>query len=424
MLLKSSANPENRPSLHINGRTYRWPVKPVVVVCFDGCDLAYLDAASTAGRIPTIDRMRREGFGSTALAAMPTFTNPNNISIVCGAPPAIHGVSGNYYIDRETGREIMMVDATPMRAETILGRFSQDGARVAIVTAKDKLRKALAYNLQGIAFSAEKAPESTMGEHGIDNVPELMGRSTPDQYSAELSLYVLDAGIKLLAERTPELIYLSLSDYVQHKHAPGTPEADDFMEAVDKRIAALLANGAVVGIVADHGMNDMSTSTGEPNVIYLGDLLDAEYGEGSTRVICPIADPYVRHHGALGGFVRVHLKRQGLAPEQVAAFIRAWPGIEEVLVRADVCRRFELPEDKEGDVAVIGLRGVALGARAVDHDLTALAGERLRSHGGLAEQNVPFILSHPLRADHMERARTSALRNFDIFDFALNGVEV
>ena len=106
----------NASAVTVNGRQYRWPNRPTIVICFDGCDNQYLAAASEAGVIPSIETMRENGFATTALAAMPTFTNPNNVSIVCGVPPLVHGVSGNYYIDSATGREVMMLDATPMRA--------------------------------------------------------------------------------------------------------------------------------------------------------------------------------------------------------------------------------------------------------------------------------------------------------------------
>jgi len=416
-----SARQETTQPLEVNGRFYRWPKRSTVVVCFDGCDPSYLAAASAAGMIPVLDRMQREGFSAIALAAMPTFTNPNNISIVCGVPPAIHGVSGNFYIDRESGREVMMVDATPMRAPTLLSAFSQAGAKVAAVTAKDKLRRALGHDLKGVAFSAEKADATTEAENGIAGVTALVGRSAPDQYSADLSLFVLDAGVRLLETQRPDLMYLSLSDYVQHKHAPEAPEALAFMAAVDARLGQLIAAGAVVGIVADHSMTDMAKLDGSPNVLYLGDALDAAFGAGAVRVVCPITDPFVRHHGALGGFVRVHLVAPGRSAEGVAAFVRTLPGIALALTREEACARFDLPPDREGDVAVIANKGVALGARAADHDLSQLAGTRLRSHGGLAEQPVPFILSHPLRKD--ANAITQPLRNYDIFALALNAVE-
>jgi phosphonoacetate hydrolase len=413
----------NATEITVNGRSYAWPSHPTVVICFDGCDPAYIDAARQQSAIPTIERMMTHGFATTALAAMPTFTNPNNVSIVCGVAPRVHGVSGNFYLDRQTGEEIMMVDATPMRAPTLLAAFADAGAKVVAITAKDKLRKALGHQLKGIAFSAEKADACTSSENGIDNVTDLVGRGAPDSYSADLSLFVLDAGIRILETRHTDLMYLSLSDFVQHKYAPEQAEAIAFMGEVDQRIARLLELGAVVGFVADHGMNDMATTDGQPNVLYLGDVLDAHYGSGATRVICPITDPFVRHHGAMGGFVRVHLFTAELAPESVAAYIRALPGIALALPREQACERFELPEDREGDLVIVAEKGFAIGARAQDHDLTQLAGERLRSHGGIAEQQVPFVLSHPITSQHRATLEGQSLRNFDIFSVALNGVE-
>jgi len=407
-------------SLDVNGRHYSWPARTTVVICFDGCDPAYLHAARAVNAIPAIDRMARDGFSAIALAAMPTFTNPNNVSIVCGAPPSVHGVSGNFFLDRTTGEDIMMVDAAPMRAPTILASFAKAGARVAAITAKDKLRKALGYQLDGIVFSAEKADACTLAENRIEDVTGLVGRKTPNLYSADLSLFVLDAGIRLLETRPIDLIYLSLSDYVQHKFAPDEPEAIAFMREVDQRVQRLLSLDAIVGIVADHGMNDMAGAGGVPRVLYLGDELDAKYGPGATRVICPITDPFIRHHGAMGGFVRVHLFAAHLDLDAVAAFIRSLPGVALALTRDQACERFELPEDREGDIVVIAEKGIAIGARAKDHDLTQLAGARLRSHGGLAEQEVPFLISRPITAQHQAEFGVTPLRNFDIFAVALN----
>lgn len=257
---------------------------------------------------------------------------------------------------------------------------------------------------------------------GFKSGEELVGRGRPDQYSADLSLFALDAGIRLMETAKPELIYLSTSDYVQHKYQPGEAESNDFHAAVDRRIARLIELGATVALTADHGMADKSRADGQPNVVYLEDALNETFGAGVARVICPIADPFVRHHGALGGFVRAHL----LKPCDIAAmmtFARSLPGVELVLDRATVCERYQLPPDREGDFAVFTDRGTAVGARREDHDLSALGDHRLRSHGGLGEQRVPFVLSRPLKRDYRERAATGVLRNYDIFDFALNGVD-
>ena len=232
----------------------------------------------------------------------------------------------------------------------------------------------------------------------------LAGRR-PDQYSADLSLFVLDAGVQLLEAGRARLLYLSLSDYVQHGYAPEEPEAREFHRAVDARLGRLMELGAVVGATADHGMHDMAKPDGSPNVIFVGDVLDAAFGAGTCRVICPITDPFVRHHGALGGFVRVHIAPGGpdgarghrASVRACRASSRRWKGRRRAVATS-------LAPEMEGDVTVIAARGVALGARAAEHDLSGLAGERLRSHGGTAEQRVPFLVSAPLDGGVARRA--------------------
>lgn len=394
-------------TIELNGRCYRKPLRPVVVICVDGFDPAYVERGLEDGILPTIAGFGRTGWRGAADAAMPTFTNPNNVSIVTGVPPARHGIAGNYCLDRETGREIMMTDPGLMRSETILGAMSVQGVPTAAVTAKDKLRRLLGRGLDGPCLSAECADA---------RLAAMVGRSRPGMYSADLSLFVLDAGLRLLASGAARLLYLSLSDYVQHAHAPGAPEADAFHAALDARLAHFVELGAVVGLTADHGMND------KPRVVFLEDELTGRFGAVAARVICPITDPFVRHHGALGSFVRVYAKNAASVTPMMAASA-ALPGIAAVFDRAEAALRLELPFDREADFAVLGDARTAIGARRADHDLSGLAGHRLRSHGGLGEVPVPFLLSHPLTGDYRRRAAEGGLRNFDIFDFALNGVE-
>jgi phosphonoacetate hydrolase len=399
--------------IELNGRCYRKPERPTVVICVDGCDPEYLERGIPDGIFPTIGSFRRDGYLGTADAAIPTFTNPNNVSIVTGAPPSVHGIAGNYYLDRATGHEVMMTDPELMRSETILALMAGAGVKTAAITAKDKLRKLLGRNLVGICFSSECASSE---------VEAMVRRPKPDMYSADLSLFVLDAGIALLERGEAVLLYLSLSDYVQHAHAPGDPAADAFHRAIDDRVGRFVELGAVVGLVADHGMNDKAQSNGSPNVIFLEDALNQAFGRGSVRVICPITDPFVRHHGALGSFVRVYA-RGGVDLAALMAASAALPGVALVLDGTEAARRFEMPLDREADFIVLGDNNTAIGASHAEHDLSELAGHRLRSHGGLGEQRVPFILSRPLTLEYRHRAETGPLRNFDIFDFALNGVQ-
>jgi len=406
-------------SLTVNGRTYRHPTHPTVVVCVDGCEPLYVERAIAAGAAPALARFRTLGTSRLSRAIVPSFTNPNNLSIVTGVPPAVHGISGNYFYDAAAGREVMMNDPRFLRCPTLLAALSHTGARTVVVTAKDKLRRLLGHGMQGICFSSEKAAEVTKGEHGIERVTELVAMPVPDVYSAELSEYVLAAGLELLRRERPDVMYLSLTDYVQHKHPPGDPVATGFYAMLDRYFDAIDREGAVLGITGDHGMNAKVKADGTPNVVFLAPILDLLVGAGRFRVILPITDPYVVHHGALGSFATIHLERAADAAA-VMARLRGTAGVAGVWDRAEGCARFELPPDRVGDVIVVGDRETVLGKAPGEHDLSLLT-EPLRSHGGITEETVPFIINRPLSPAYADANRD--LRNFDMFDLLLNGVE-
>ena len=414
-----------KPPVTVNGTQYRWPDQPLVVVCIDGGDPAYFRRFLAEGAIPHIARFIQQGFSAVAEGTMPSFTCPNNMSIITGTPAAKHGISGNYYLDTATGKPIVMTGPELLRGDTILSRFAAAGAKVISITAKDKLRKQLGKNLDvskgNISFSSEFASKATLAENGIDNVLAITGMAQPDMYSMELSLFVLEAGIQLLERKRPDLMYLSLTDWVQHKYAPEESEAKRFYRALDERFGRLAALGATLALTADHGMNDKSNREGRPNVIWLQDILDQKFGKGDTRVICPITDAFVGHHGALGGFVRVYC--QGSAkPREVIAAIAAIDGVEQALSREDVCRLYELPPDREGDVAVISRADVCIGGAEAEHDLSGLKGHRLRTHGGVSEAKVPVIINRPLNEAYRLKTAGGLLKSYEIFDYALNGV--
>jgi phosphonoacetate hydrolase len=402
----------------VNGRSYRWPEAPVVVVCVDGCEPEYVTRAVEAGVAPWFGDVTAKGTALVVDAVVPTFTNPNNLSIVTGVPPAVHGICGNYFYDRDAGVEVMMNDPKYLRSDTILAAFSRAGASVAVVTAKDKLRRLLGHGMRGVCFSSEQADRTTVDEHGLADGLGLVGLPLPSVYSAALSEFVFAAGVKLMESVRPDVMYLSTTDYVQHKHAPGTPEANAFYRMMDGYLARLQGLGAVVAVTADHGMSAKTDATGAPAVVYLQDLLDGWLGAGRARVILPITDPYVVHHGALGSFATVYLPATADAGT-VGRRLAALAGVEVVLDREAACTRFELPADRVGDLVVISARHVVLGTAANRHDLSGLDAP-LRSHGGLSEQQVPLLVNR--RPRHLAADRQH--RNFDIFDIALNRVEV
>jgi phosphonoacetate hydrolase len=413
-----------KTSVDLNGVTYRWPSRPVVVVCIDGGDPEYFEHGFRTGIIPNIERFKNDGFYAVARGSMPSFTCPNNMSIVTGTEPEVHGISGNFYLDRATGEPVVMTGPELLRTRSVMAEFSRHGATVVSITAKDKLRLQLQKDMDlaggSVSFSSQYADRCTMAEHGIENVLEFVGQGLPDMYSDDLSLFVLDAGIKLLEQRRPDILYLSLTDFIQHSYPPGHETADQFYKDMDDRFGRLAELGAVVALIADHGMNDKSDADDAPKVIWLQDVLDDQFGEGAVTVICPITDAFVGHHGALGGFVRVYCN-EGLEADRVIEAIEGIPGIEKVMTTETVCRELEQPPDREGDVAVLADKVTVIGTREVEHDLSGLKGHRLRTHGSLHETHVPFVISEPLTDQYAERGLAGGLRSHEIFDFALNG---
>src|SRR3984957_3091540 len=389
--------------------------RPLVVVCVDGCQYEYITAAVDAGAAPFLGRLLA-GAGNCFMAdcVMPSFTNPNNLSIVTGVPPSVHGICGNYFFDPERGEEIMMNDPRLLRVGTILAAFSAAGAKVAVITAKDKLRKLLGHRMKGICFSSEKADQLSLAENGIENMLERVGMPLPSVYSAALSEFFFVAGVKLMETERPDLMYLSTTDYIQHKAAPGTPLANDFYAMMDRNLARLDELGATIVMTADHGMNAKHGADGQPNVIYLQDTIDAWIGKSKARVILPITDPYVVHHGALGSFALVYLP-DPKALHEVSERIAALPGIETVLSRAEAATRFELPSDRIGDLVVVSQLDTVIGTSRDRHDLSGLD-VPLRSHGGISEQKVPLLVNRSVRKQPDNRR----WRNFDAFDLGLN----
>ncbi|OAR01058.1 hypothetical protein LLEC1_02639 [Akanthomyces lecanii] len=391
-------------SVTLHGRTYQLPKMPTVIICVDGFDPEYLEAGLAAGILPNMAKLMSDGFHATAQCSMPSVTNANNVSIITGAPTAVHGIATNYFLDRATGRETMIVDDSLVRGSTILAEMAARG---------DKLRRILQRGLDrtnAVCYSTQLASDEVLAWLGHD--------ARPDQYSAELSLHVLEAGVKLLREGRVDLLYLTLSDYVQHKHAPHEHEARQFLAAIDGRIGECLALRAVVAVTGDHGMSDKSDADGNPAVLYVQDELEKKFGTGCARVICPIADPFVVHHGALGGFVRVYVADAHAAHvAAMADYIASFDKVEVALLKEEAASRFEMPLDREGDFVIVARENAVLGAREAEHDLSGLKGHRLRSHGGLSEQNIPLLLSIPVRNGC---CKSREWKNYDIFDIALN----
>jgi phosphonoacetate hydrolase len=406
-----------KKTVSVNDRDYAWPAAPLVVICCDGSEPEYMEKAMVDGLMPNLEKIIAKGENLRGKSVVPSFTNPNNLSIVTGRPPAVHGICGNFLFDREANEEVLMNDPKFLRAPTIFAAFQKAGAKVAVLTAKDKLRLLLGHGLTfdndtAVCFSAERADQCTLKDSGIENVCEMVDMEVPEVYSAELSEFVFAAGVKLMASMRPDLMYLSTTDYVQHKFAPGSDGGNAFYAMMDGYLGALDAEGAIIVLTADHGMKDKHLANKEPDILYLQEVLDDWLGEGAARVILPITDPYVVHHGALGSFATVYLPndtdRQALIKR-----LQNLEGVHVVYNREDGCREFELPQDRLGDIIVVSRDTKVIGTTAARHDLSALK-EPLRSHGGLTEQVIPIILNR--KGVNLDEN----LRNFDAFYIGCN----
>jgi len=408
-------------TLTINNREYsNVPIKTSIVICLDGSQKEYLDEASKLKLTPNLDKIIQNGEFLLAHSAIPSFTNPNNISIVTGQPSAIHGICGNFFYTPSTGKAIMMNDPQYLRAPTIFEKYYEAGVKIAIVTAKDKLRKLLGNGLQfndkrAICFSAEKSDQVNILENGIENVNDWLGMSVPEVYSQNLSEFVMAAGVKIMDEFKPDIMYLSTTDYIQHKYAPGHEVANKFYAMFDKYLGLLDKTGVTIVVTADHGMKPKSREDGSPNAIFLQDHLDSLFGKDNTKVILPITDPYVVHHGSLGSFATIYLDNKNDL-NAVINEIKNIKDIEVVLNREEACSIYSLPEDRMGDIICMSSEYMTIGSSKHKHNLSAL-NEPLRSHGGLHEREVPFIINKKM--DQIDS--TKQLYNYDAFYYAILG---
>ena len=477
------------------------PAATLFALVVDGYDPRYTAGAAGAALAPTLRGLRSQ---FVARAAMPTFTNVNNVSLLTATPPAAHGVAGNFLYDETTRTNVPMTDASAIRADSLLAEAHAAGFDVVICTAKDKLVRLLRHQLPADAPSAVSTATTTAaatvtvvsiesaaaaqaeggdtgnggygsGSGGSDGeavaalVRALLrggaataphGGRLPTIYEPYCSVAAVEAGGALvrhlrdkrraagLAQR-PAIAFVSTTDFVQHKHAPHSPGANEFFRALDAAVAALLREhpDCVLGVTADHGMSEKhDAASGSPRIVFLEQLLrDARI---PARVVLPITDAHVVHHAALGGYANVHVGEEHLeglarpppfgdgwrrvAPGEVlppgleirldlqsagaatlarragggarraamvgeaAALLRAQPGVLRVLARAEAAALYALPPEGVGDLVVVADEGHVLGKSAGAHDLSMVA--RLRSHGGEHERAVPLLLNWQVAA--------------------------
>ena len=335
-----------------------------LIICLDGIGPEYLAASHT----PAFAELGRRGWFTIGQGAMPSVTNVNNASIVTGGPPALHGITANYYFDRAAGRSVYMESADFVLAPTMFEKAVRHGKRSAVITAKDKLRTLIARGA-GEVISAESPPTWLADSVG----------APPPILSVEVNHWLFRAAVALCRARPPDLLYLTLTDYAQHKFAPEAEESQVNMATLDSLLADLLNTGPEFTVVAaaDHGMRAKTRG------LDLGKIL-AEAGIAADAIPI-IKDRYVVHHQNLGGSAYVYLEDMAQLAEAVA-LLQSEPGVESVWEREAAATEFQLHRDRIGDLFVLASEETVFGSLPSAREEVSV-----RSHGCRHTRPIPII---------------------------------
>ena len=338
-----------------------------LIILIDGGDPAYFEASHT----PNLDRIESEGARFTVSCQMPSVTNVNNVSMICGAPPAAHGITANYFLNAETGEEVYMESGDFVLAPTLMETGSAAARKTAVLASKQKLCDMIGKGAETVV-TAEDPPGWLIPKAGAKE----------DIYSGAVNLWLLRAARAVLEEEKPDLLYVTTTDYLQHKYGPDSAEAQAHHAALDAEVGKLVdswlrihQDGAVF-ITADHGMRDKTRAL-DPGVILRAEGVGAE-------AVPIIKDRYVVHHGNQGGAAYVHLENEDSLAEAIA-ILKAHPGIEDALTRQEAAARFQLMAGRVGEVMVLADSATVFGVME-----EAEREVRLRSHGSLHESQVPL----------------------------------
>jgi phosphonoacetate hydrolase len=339
-----------------------------LLICLDGIGPEYLAASQT----PTLDELGRRGWRALGQGAMPAVTNVNNVSLVTGGPPALHGITANYYFDRVTRKSVYMESADFILAPTIFERAARQGRRSTVVTAKDKLRTLIARGADEV-ISAETPPAWIVDAIG----------APPPILSVEVNHWLFHAAEISCRLRPTDLLYLTLTDFAQHKFAPETEQSQANLATLDARLADILNSGPefTVFAAADHGMRAKSRA------LDLGQILAEHKIAGEAVPI--IKDRYVAHHQNLGGAAYIFLDDTHQLAE-ATSILEGETGVESVWTREQAAARFQLMPERIGDLFVLASEESVFGSL-----LTAREAVNIRSHGCLHTRAVPIIAAGP-----------------------------
>lgn len=340
--------------------------RKILIICIDAGSHDYLEASD----VPNIRKMAEIGFYKQAHSVIPSVTNVNNVSIVTGTFPKTHGITSNYYLDRNTGEGTYIEDSTFLLAPTIfeIAKKKKSVDKTALFVTKQKLLRILQAETD-IAVAAE-APS--------DEYIDAIGPVEPI-YSCEINWWLLRAVQYTLIKHNPDLVYCSTTDWVQHKYAPHEELSQIHMFKLDKIIGEIVDDNPnrEIYITADHGMEEKTAAIDPSQILKQCGI--------SANSIPIIKDRYEAHHSNLGGAAYVFLDHQRDL-ETAIQTLKNTQGIEEVYSAPDAAQIFSLHPDRIGDIFVLADKETVFGVLDVPNEKVSL-----RSHGSRHESYVPIV---------------------------------
>jgi phosphonoacetate hydrolase len=337
-----------------------------LIFMIDGLGQDYLDS----GAAPFLAKLFDEG-GTVVDALWPTVTNVNNAAIACAAPPASTGITGNSYLDPDSGADIYMDSAQLLNTATLLETWSAAGRRCGLLSVKGKTGRLLGRGVDYLVSSDHVPPE----------IAAAIG-APPHIYTSAVNIWLVRCLEWLLAHR-PDLdtFYVHTTDYPMHMWAPGEAGAQEHLGQLDAAIRSVVeaAPDAEVLLTADHGMN------AKTRALDLGQILAARGITGAAALSIE-KDGYVGHHRDLGGGAWVWAGEAQL--DRAAGILASLDGVEQVLPRAEAAARFLLDPTRMGDLAVLADRQTVFGELEAE---TEALQPGYRSHGSAHERTVPLI---------------------------------
>jgi len=338
-------------------------VSTVVLICVDGLDPEYLENCDA----PNLQEIGRKGFFNLGQSMMPSVTNVNNMSIVTGVYPDVHGICSNYWFLKSTGQGYYTESSDYVLSKTIFQKAKSLGLKSLVVSSKDKLMNLLSPGVDE-AFSSENPPDWAVELIGIP----------PSIYSLEVNGWVINAATAAMSRNAPNLVYITTTDYAMHLYPPQHPKAKEHIKILDDALGQLVEihPNITLLLTADHGMSEKN------KLIDLKKSLS--HFSIQSDVIPIIKDRYTVHHSNLGGCMYVYVDQKDY--KETIKILSDIDGVDEALSMEEAHTKFHLRKERIGDIIVTGRKDVVFGDKA-----EVKLPSNLRSHGSTHERSIPLF---------------------------------